>query len=552
MQVRRLHLPLGTVSFQGIARGAARAPPLLLCGGRRNEQPPRRTTRPCGTGPCTTSCMRSPARRPSASALLLESGAEIPFEVAESPGARSVLYRYRPLSDEFVRERFPELRALPAFPEALAALSRIEGVSGYLRVMGTSYVPASERDRAEAALERFLGRVWEESSSFDLEGDRFERAYRELESVIYEDTAVNTVLAPLAGRGPGGGALGPRVGDIAGARRSVPGAARGRVGVRPPGRRAEHARRADRRVAPHAAASPDGGPHGLPQARHGAAPAEAGRRRAVLGGLVAHRRRAVAGGAARHVRPLARWRLSASSRPSAAELVELFELARSRPALGGALPWALARFELGCEQPVALDGLSDHLLALRALLDRGDPSPEGLARRLGALCAEPAHRRAVEELCRAGVQARAAGDARQRRRRVSGDDRRRVARCAWCGARGEPARAAARHGLRPPRAGPGRHRRGAAGACGRSIARSRTPRRPAPPPEADFVVRRRVAPHAARGAHAGAQPVRAHRRAETKEAVAVGGVREVEPESERARLAPRRRRGRLLRRGRDV
>ena len=119
--------------------------------------------------------------------------------MAESPGARSVLYRYRPLSDDFVRDRFPELRALPAFPEALAALSRIEGVSAYLRVMGTSYVPASERDRAEAALERFLARVWDEASSFDLEGDRFERAYRELESVIYEDTAVNTVLAPLLG-----------------------------------------------------------------------------------------------------------------------------------------------------------------------------------------------------------------------------------------------------------------------------------------------------------------------------------------------------------------
>ena len=111
---------------------------------------------------------------------------------------------------------------------------------------------------------------------------------------------------------------------------------------------------------------------------------------------MAHRRRTVAGGAARHVRPLARgpYLLEPSER---AELAELFELARSRPALGGALPWALARFELGCEQPVALDGLSDHLLAMRALCSTaGDPSPEGLARRLGALCAEPAHRHAVE------------------------------------------------------------------------------------------------------------------------------------------------------------
>ena len=79
---------------------------------------------------------------------LLEAGAEIPYEVAERPGARSVLYSYRPLSEEFVRDRFAELRALPSFPEALAALTSIEGVSAYLRVMGVSYVPASERDRA--------------------------------------------------------------------------------------------------------------------------------------------------------------------------------------------------------------------------------------------------------------------------------------------------------------------------------------------------------------------------------------------------------------------
>ena len=67
--------------------------------------------------------------------------------------------------------------------------------------MGASYVPASERDRAEAAIERFLARLWEDSSSFDLEGDRFERTYRELESIVYEDTAVNTVIAPVIGVG---------------------------------------------------------------------------------------------------------------------------------------------------------------------------------------------------------------------------------------------------------------------------------------------------------------------------------------------------------------
>jgi len=327
-------------------------------------------------------------------AALLEDGAEIPYEVAESPGARSVLYSYRPLSEEFVRDRFAELRALPSFSEALAALTSIEGVSAYLRVMGVSYVPASERDRAEAALERFLGRVWEESTCFELEGDRFERAYRELESVIYEDTAVNTVLAPLLG-----GSLEADSWDLRAGISLVRGdlcqapaeAVWGSAGEAEPNT-----------IALMTVESRPTQPPPLTEAR------------VAFRKLVTALRLLKQGGAA--LSSVAWWRtdagpwkeipLGTSGRSRGgryvldsserAELVELFELARSRPALGGALPWALTRFELGCEQPVALDGLSDYLLAVRALLDRGDPSPDTLARRLGALCAEPAHRQAVE------------------------------------------------------------------------------------------------------------------------------------------------------------
>jgi hypothetical protein len=83
--------------------------------------------------------------------------------------------------------------------------------------------------------------------------------------------------------------------------------------------------------------------------------------------------------------------------PERPELAELFELLRSRPAQGGAMPWALARFELGCEHPVALEGLSDHLLALRAVLGDLDRSERAIARRLAALCAEPADQRPVRD-----------------------------------------------------------------------------------------------------------------------------------------------------------
>jgi hypothetical protein len=93
----------------------------------------------------------------------------------------------------------------------------------------------------------------------------------------------------------------------------------------------------------------------------------------------------------------ARYWLEAAER---AELAELFEVLRSRPALGGPLPWALARFELGCEHPVALEGISDYLLALKALLAPAEPSGERaegwISRRLAALCAEPADQDGVE------------------------------------------------------------------------------------------------------------------------------------------------------------
>jgi hypothetical protein len=460
---------------------------------------------------------------------LLQRGAEIPYEVAESPGARSVLYRYRPLSADFVRDRFPELRALPSFPEALAALTRIEGVSAYLRVMGVQYVPASERDRAEAALERFLGRVWEEASSFELEGDRFAHAYRELESVIYEDTVVNTVLAPLLGVAVEGERwdLGSGVSLM-----------RGDAGPAPP--QAVWGTGGDQEPNTLAVMTVESRPTQPPPLTEA---------RIAFRKLVTALRLLKAGGAA--LSPVAWWRtdegpwqevplgtagrsrggryvLDAPERP---ELVELFELARSRPALGGALPWALTRFELGCEQPVALDGLSDYLLAIRALLDRGDPSPDGLARRLGALCAEPAHRREVENsveqafrlerlVMRGNVDAAyldslgvESADAVVR---ALEQNLRALLRDLVCGHLGPDLVGISEQLLAAGRAAPTR-------------AEAPTPQ---PPPEPDFVVRRagtEPAPEAPTAEQLLFEPTA---EPDTDEQVVVGGVREVEPEAD--------------------
>jgi hypothetical protein len=331
---------------------------------------------------------------------VVESGSEIPFEVAENPGARSSLYRYRPLSAEFVRERFPELRGLGSYAGALSALSRVEGVSAYLRVQGATYVPAAERDRAEAALEQFLARVWEESSSFELEDSRFERAYRELEQIAYEDTAVNTVLAPLPGvhlageRWDLGSGISLVRGDLCPAPPEAVWAA-GREDEEP------------NTIVTLVVESTPNEPPPITVARISF--------RKLLTALRLFKPGSATLGASAWWRtdegpwqsvPLGfagrsrgdRYLLAASER---SELVELFELLRSRPALAGPLPWALARFELGCEHPIALEGLSDHLLTLRALLAPAEPSGEPgegwIARRLAALCAEPAEQEAVEE-----------------------------------------------------------------------------------------------------------------------------------------------------------
>jgi hypothetical protein len=95
-----------------------------------------------------------------------------------------------------------------------------------------------------------------------------------------------------------------------------------------------------------------------------------------------------------------RWRRIATGAPSprgdgyklseeeAAQLVELAETLEARPDPAGPLAWAVRRFELGCERPSALEGLSDHLLALRAVLDGQGPVGASLPMRAAALIAD--------------------------------------------------------------------------------------------------------------------------------------------------------------------
>jgi hypothetical protein len=321
----------------------------------------------------------------------LTSGAEIPFEVSESPGATSTLYRYKPLSSRFVRERLGELRGLDGYGPALLALGAVEGLSAYLRALGSTYVPASERDRAEAVLREFLARLWEDVTSFELDERRFERTYRELEAILYENTVMNMVLAPLPNvrlpdeRWELGAGLSLCRGDAC---QAPPEAAwgNGREGGDP---------------ATLVVLSAEGTPKEPPPLAFA---------RLAFRKLLTALRLLKPGPA--WLAPTGWWRVDDGpwqqlalgfpvrprggaytlEREEKTDLIELFELVRERPLPGGALPWALGRFEMGCEQAVALEGLSDHLLALRALLDGDDSEVERVSARLAALCAEPAER----------------------------------------------------------------------------------------------------------------------------------------------------------------
>jgi hypothetical protein len=74
------------------------------------------------------------------------------------------------------------------------------------------------------------------------------------------------------------------------------------------------------------------------------------------------------------------------------ELRAFCNLVSRRAPHGNELAWALRRFELGCERESSFEALTDHLLALRVLLEPEGPASGLLPGRLAALCATPERR----------------------------------------------------------------------------------------------------------------------------------------------------------------
>ena len=319
-------------------------------------------------------------------------GAEVPFELVESRGSRSSLYAYKPLTEEFIRTRLDVLVRLPGYGPAVRALEVLDGVVAYLAVRGEEQPPTSSHQRADAALRCFLSVVFEETTDFELSPGRFERAYAELETALYEGRQVVTVLVPLEGLALVSDEV--PIGDGLTLARSD-------AIVDPPD---DLTSEGDDAVA---VLTIEREHRDIPP------PTDAHKRVRVL--LTAlrlfdHGAFGVAGGVWVR-RDAGRWRMHALSLAPAPpsdetlvlepdvedELRAFVNLIPRRLPRRGTVAWALPRFELGCERRRRLEALSDYLLAARALLEPEGASSGRLAGRLAVICALPDHRAEMAE-----------------------------------------------------------------------------------------------------------------------------------------------------------
>jgi hypothetical protein len=317
---------------------------------------------------------------------LVATGEELPFDVAENSGEHT-FYRYVPLTARFVRGHADELRSLPAFGPACSAIDACGIAAPYLEARGEP-VPADAVERADQTLIAFIARLWDGSTEFTLDRPRLEAALRELDAEVRPVSEAKVLLAPLVGLQM----LLPRL--------ELP------CGVR--------IVRADRVDAPPEVAQSEGmhrnawEPQFLAVAEQEGPEASAPAMR-MLRHLISVLRLFKEGGVGLGPHAFTptgegTWKPIPTGVPetrpggyriSEAEAVELAEFARrleDRADPDGALAWAVARFEMGCDRPTALEGLSDHLLAMRALFETAGPVGASLPMRAAALIAEPPER----------------------------------------------------------------------------------------------------------------------------------------------------------------
>jgi hypothetical protein len=336
-------------------------------------------------------------------------GHELGFEVEQAPppnGGRTrkqresgAFYCYRPLTAEFIDARGSVVAQLPSYLPAVHALAQSGGLDAYLDAqVAHGGIPMAPRERAELALRAFLGRVFAESTDFVLDGGRFEAAYAELEAVVTEGRAETVVVAPVLGLELASAevAMGDGLVLIRGeVLEDAPADAVWPRGTGLPGRAAVLA------VLRFETAAGEPAPL-----------ASAGKKlRRLLTALRLFDEAPVCVGPSAWTRtaggPWTSLALGLDGSPPGPdcpvclitapeedELRAFCNLIARRLPRAGELAWALRRFELGCARPRPAEALTDHLLALRALLESDPTQSDLLVARLAALCSEPVERTA--------------------------------------------------------------------------------------------------------------------------------------------------------------
>ncbi len=336
-------------------------------------------------------------------------GHELGFEVEQAPPPRGgrtkkqrqsgAFYCYRPLTAEFIDARGSVVGELPTYLPAVHALAQTGGLDAYLDAhVAHGGIPMAPRERAELALRAFLGRVFSESADFVLDTGRLEAAYAELEAVVTEGRTETVVVAPVLGLQLASAevAMGDGLVLIRGeVLEDAPVDAVWPRGTGLPGRAAV--------LAVLRSEAPAGEAASLEPARVKLARLLTALRlfdeAPVCVGPSAWTR--IAGGPWTTLAlgldgfaPGADAPVCLIAEPEEDELRAFCNLVSRRLPRAGELAWALRRFELGCARPRPAEALTDHLLALRALLEPGGTEPGLLAARVAALCSEPVERAA--------------------------------------------------------------------------------------------------------------------------------------------------------------
>ncbi|MGD0452771.1 MAG: hypothetical protein ABSB69_04180 [Solirubrobacteraceae bacterium] len=320
-------------------------------------------------------------------------GAEVPFELESQrtrrgSGAAS-LYCYRALTGEFIAERQSQLERLPSYGPAASLLEGFDGLDRYLANVSAEPARADARSRVRAAMLALLREVFEEQTDFELNAERLRVALGRLERSALAGAGQTTLVATLHGLTISSSELALTSGLTIAQPEVLEGLPEGAL-VAGPDEAREH-------LIVALTAGEDDPREAIARGREILkdllrALRLFGDGRVTLGALAWAR---VAGG---------RWRpvaLGAGGRPHGMlvvtaeqedELRAFCNLVSRRAPYGNELAWALRRFELGCERGSSFEALTDHLLALRVLLEPDGPASGLLPGRLAALCATPEHR----------------------------------------------------------------------------------------------------------------------------------------------------------------